>query len=218
MKRFTFILLFSICTTGIFAQTEDSLSTEIQAVLNACINMREAVANSDYIAIKQSAEDLKRCNTTEFQSLRCKDETNYSLKGHLVFDEEFANGLAEGKNVYEKADSISRSRTCRGQSPNGKIFTKTCFVRAGKSTKYSFASKGFQELAVVAEAGGLVTLKIHVTNNRGLDVRYDDTTNVKTGLPHRKKSFTLPSDKRNTVELEIINCGKKDCSFVVISN
>ena len=28
----------------------------------------------------------------------------------------------------------------------------------------------------------------------------------------------LPTDRRNTVVLEIVNCGKKDCSVVVISN
>lgn len=88
----------------------------------------------------------------------------------------------------------------------------------GQSTKYSFASKGRQELAVVAEAGGLVTMKIHVTNNSGLDKRYDDIDDVKIGRPQRMTCFDLPANKRNTVELEIINCGDKDCSFVVISN
>jgi hypothetical protein len=61
-------------------------------------------------------------------------------------------------------------------------------------------------------------MKIHVTNSAGLDRRFDDTTNVKKGMPQRKTSFELPVDRRNTVELEIINRGKKDCSFVVISN
>ena len=132
--------------------------------------------------------------------------------------EAFADSIAEGKDVYGKADDMNRSTAHRGQTSDGSILTKTCFVKAGKSTKYSFASKGHQELAVVAEAGGLVTMKIHVTNNAGLDKRFDDTKNVKKGMPQRKTSFELPTDRRNTVELEIINCGKKDCSFVVISN
>ena len=113
---------------------------------------------------------------------------------------------------------MNRAKTHRGQYTDGKVHTKTCFVKAGKSTKYNFRSKGFQELAVVAEAGGLVTMKIHVTNNEGLDFHKDDTKNVKKGMPHRKTSFELPKDRSNLVELEIVNCGKKDCSFVVISN
>lgn len=217
MKRLNFILLFSICAISTYAQTQDSISTNFQAVFDACINMREAVANNDTAAIKQSAIELKQCNTTDFYTLECSDDSIASLNGHLVFDEEFANGLAEGKDVYQKADSISKSKVHRGQRSDGKIFTKTCFVKAGKSTKYSFTSKGFQELAVVAESGGLVTLKVLVTNNRGLNVRYDDTTDVRKGQPQRKKTFNLPNDKRSIVELEIINCGKIDCSFVVIS-
>jgi hypothetical protein len=190
----------------------------IDAAFNACIAMRDAVANKDSVAIKQSANDLKAAGTTNFSSLRCKDDSIASLNGHLVFDEAFADSIAEGKDVYSKADDLNCSTAHRGQTSDGSILTKTCFVKAGKSTKYSFASKGHQELAVVAEAGGLITMKIHVTNNAGLDKRFDDTKNVKKGMPQRKTSFELPTDRRNTVELEIINCGKKDCSFVVISN
>jgi hypothetical protein len=61
-------------------------------------------------------------------------------------------------------------------------------------------------------------MKVHVTNSAGLDKRYDDTKAVKKGMSQRKTSFELPTDRRNIVELEIVNCGKKDCSFVVISN
>jgi hypothetical protein len=180
--------------------------------------MRDAVANNDSAAIKQSANDLKAAGTTNFSSLRCKDDSIASLNGHLVFDEAFADSIAEGKDVYSKADDLNRSTAHRGQTADGSILTKTCFVKAGKSTKYSFASKGHQELAVVAEAGGLVTMKVHVTNSAGLDKRFDDTKNVKKGMPQRKTSFELPTDRRNTVELEVVNCGEKDCSFVVISN
>lgn len=194
----------------------DSMS--IQAAIDACIAMRDAVAAGDTAAIRQSSKDLKSSGVSNFGSLRCKDDTIASLNGHLVFDEAFADSLAEGKDVYQKADDMNRSTAHRGQTADGSILTKTCFVKAGKSTKYSFASKGHQELAVVAEAGGLVTMKIHVTNSAGLDRRFDDTKSVKAGLPQRKTAFELPSDRRNTVELEIINCGQNDCSFVVISN
>ena len=113
---------------------------------------------------------------------------------------------------------IKRSNELRGQNPDGSIQTKTCFVKASESATYSFRAKGYQELAVVAEAGGLVTMKIHVTNSAGLDERHDDTKDVARGRPQRRVAFDLPTDRSNFVELEVINCGKKDISFVVISN
>lgn len=218
MKYKLFFFIFLLCAMNVFAQKEKTDSMSIQSAIDACIAMRDAVANNNSAAIKQSANALKAAGTASFNSLRCRDDSISSLDGHLVFDEAFADSLAEGKDVYGKADEMSRSTAHRGQTADGSIFTKTCFVKAGKSTKYSFASKGHQELAVVAEAGGLVTMKIHVTNTAGLDKRFDDTKNVKKGMSQRKTSFELPSDRRNTVELEIVNCGKKDCSFVVISN
>ena len=186
--------------------------------MDACIAMRDAVAASDTAAIRKSASDLKDCQTVGFSSLRCKDDSIESVNGHLVFTEAFADSLASGKDVYEKADEMTRTTARRGQTSDGSILTKTCFVKAGKSTTWTFPSRGHQELAVVAEAGGLVTMKIHVTNSAGLDQRFDDTKSVKRGLPQRKTSFELPNDRRNTVELEVVNCGNKDCSFVVISN
>lgn len=218
MRKIAFILLSVFGALTAYSQKTCTDSMSIDTAVNACIAMRDAVASNDSLAIKQSANALRAAGTTSFNSLRCKDDSIASLNGHLVFNEAFADSLAEGKNVYGEADDMNRSTAHRGQRTDGSILTKTCFVKAGKSTKYSFASKGHQELAVVAEAGGLVTMKVHVTNTAGLDKRFDDTKNVKKGMPQRKTSFELPIDRRNTVELEVINCGQKDCSFVVISN
>lgn len=220
MKKIVLIVFSLFCALNISAQEDASEKLGIQTVIDACIALRDAVATGDTVAIRQSAEDLKAAKTVSFNSLRCKDESVASLDGHLVFDEAFADSLAAGNtSVYQQANDMNnRSSAYRGQTADGSYLTKTCMVKAGQSTKYTFSSKGHQELAVVAEAGGLVTMKIRVTNNAGLDRRYDDTKNVKTGLPQRKTSFDLPTNRRNVVELEIINCGNKDCSFVVISN
>lgn len=219
MKKTVLIILSVIYSFSVYAQDVSTGSMQIQAVIDACISMRDAVAAGDTAAIRQSGQDLKASGVTSFNSLRCKDDSIASLNGHLVFDEAFADSLAAGNtSVYDKADDMNRSTAHRGQTADGSYLTKTCFVKAGKSTKWSFASKGHQELAVVAEAGGLVTMKIHVTNSAGLDQRFDDTKYVKKGMSQRKTSFELPKDRRNTVELEIVNCGAKDCSFVVISN
>ena len=219
MKKTVLTILSVLCSFCSYAQDVSTDSMQIQAVIDACISMRDAVAAGDTAAIRQSAQDLRTARATSFNSLRCKDDSIASLRGHLVFDGAFADSLAAGKTaVYDKADDMNRSTAHRGQTTDGSYLTKTCFVKAGKSTKWTFASKGHQELAVVAEAGGLVTMKVHVTNSAGFDRRFDDTKQVKKGLPQRKTAFELPNDRRNTVELEVVNCGKKDCSFVVISN
>ncbi len=219
MKKIVILALSALFPFCANAQDATTDSMEIQAVIDACVSMRDAVAAGDTAAIRLSAQDLRAAGVTSFSSLRCKDDSIASLNGHLVFDEAFADSLAAGNtSVYDHADDMNRFTAHRGQTADGSYLTKTCFVKAGKSTRWTFASKGHQELAVVAEAGGLVTMKVHVTNSAGLDRRFDDTKSVKAGLPQRKTSFELPTDRRNTVELEIVNCGKKDCSFVVISN
>lgn len=219
MKKIVLTILSVLCSFCSYAQDVSTDSMQIQAVIDACISMRDAVAAGDTAAIRQSAKNLRTVGAASFNSLRCKDDSIASLNGHLVFDEAFADSLAAGNtSVYNKADDMNRSTAHRGQTSDGSYLTKTCFVKAGKSTKWTFASKGHQELAVVAEAGGLVTMKIRVTNSAGLDQRFDDTKYVKKGMSQRKTSFELPKDRRNTVELEIVNCGAKDCSFVVISN
>ena len=220
MKNIVLIVFYIFCELNISAQEVASEKLGIQTVIDVCIALRDAVVTGDTVAIRQAAEDLKAAKIVSFNSLRCKDESISSLDGHLVFDEAFADSLAAGNtSVYQQANDMNnRYSAYRGQTHDGSYLTKTCMVKAGQSTKYTFSSKGYQELAVVAEAGGLVTMRIRVTNNAGLDRRYDDTKNVKKGLPQRKTSFDLPTNRRNVVELEIINCGNKDCSFVVISN
>lgn len=216
MKKISLFLMLVLMSFPLFAQ-ENDVDLKVQEVYHACINMRDAVNANDSAAIKKSAKQLEICNTKEFAALRSKQKQE-SLVGHLVFDEEFAKQLADGKDVFQQSDSINSSRTERGQTANGAIRTKTCFAKAGKSVRYTFPSMNKQILAVVAEAGGRVTMKVHVTNKKGLNKRYDDTTSVKYGLSNRKTTFMLPGDCVNIVELEVVNCSKKDISFVVISN
>lgn len=219
MKSYITLFLMLLCTLPIAAQNDNTSTQEIQAAIDACIAMRDAAAAGDTAAIRLSADALKKCQTSEFFSLNSTDDSIPSINGHLVFSETFADSLAQGKDVYQEADDINRNYSERSPSRGEKvILTKTCFVRAGKSAKYNFQSAGHQELAVVAEAGGLVTMKIHVTNSDGLNFNRDDTTSVHQGLPQRKTSLELPEHPTSLIELEIFNCGKKDCTFVVISN
>lgn len=216
MKKILFTLIVSMCSVYASAQ-EATDNMSIDDVMDACIAMQEALENNDTIALKNAAESLRETKTAAFTSLRCKDDSISSLNGHFVFNDVFVDSLSYGANPYEQADNINRSTTHRGQMTSGSKLTKTCMVKAGKSTRYTFASRGRQELGIVAEPGGLFITRIHVTNTSGLNEWHNDTKNP-NGTRRYKTAFDLPSDKRNTVELEVINKSGKDISFVVISN
>lgn len=216
MKKIFFTLIVTMCSVFASAQkVTDSMS--IDDVMDAYIAMQEALENNDTIALKKAAESLRETKTTAFTSLRCKDDTISSLNGHFVFNDVFVDSLVVGADPYAQADNINRSTTHRGQMTGGAKLTKTCLVKAGQSTKYTFASRGRQELGIVAEPEGLFITRIHVTNASGLDEWHNDTKNP-NGTRRYKTAFDLPSDKHNTVELEVINKCGKDISFVVISN
>lgn len=219
MKRIHLTLLLLIGAFTVSAQDHVPDSLDIDEVISACVDLRDAAAANDTTAIRTSSNALKSLSTINFGGLRCLDDSIASLNGHLVFDEFFADSLLKDTSAYQRADEILRkSEELRGQNPDGSISTKTCFVKAGGCTTHTFRAKGHQELAVVAESGGLVTMKIHVTNNAGLDERHDDTKDVRSGRPQRRTSFELPSNVSNFVELKVFNCGTNDISFVVISN
>lgn len=217
MKKHLVLALFIVLSLTTFAQSECSDSLSIQAVIDACIKLRDAAALGDSMAIKQSADQLRACNTVPFNGLKRSNDSIISLNGHLVFDEVFADSLAEGVDVYHDADELYRVRTTRsmvGKAPK----TSSHVIRAGESSSYTFKARGWQEIAVVSEHGGRITTKVHVANEAGLDKNYNDTEDVRTGRPERKRGFSLPNRPPCTVELEIINCGDKDISIVVISN
>lgn len=216
--RHILLFLFAVSLSVARAQEIETDSMSIDAVFEACAAMQESLENNDTIALVDAAAKLKDAKATSFTSLRCKDDSISSLEGHFVFNEVFVDSLAAGKDAYSNADNINRSTTHRGQLTDGSILTKTCFVKAGKSTKYTFASRGRQELGVITEPGGRVYVRVHVTNPNGLDLRYNDDKNAVNGTRRYRRAFDLPIKQRNTVELEIINKSNKDISFVVISN
>lgn len=218
IMRHIFLFLFAISFSVVKAQEIETDSMSIDAVFEACVAMQESLENNDTTALVEAAAKFKSSGATSFTSLRCKDDTIHSLNGHFVFNEVFVDSLASGNDAYRSADNINRSTTHRGQTTDGSILTKTCFVKAGKSTKYTFTSRGKQELGIIAEPGGKLYVRVHVTNRNGLDARYNDDKNAVNGTRRYRKVFNLPMNQRNTVELEVINKGGKDTSFVVISN
>ena len=200
---------------------EDSCSTEsIQAAIDACLLLAESAKSKDTIALQKAKGAMEECKLSDFGSLRSQNrDENESLEGHLVFNVAFADSLANGKDAYKNADNINRSSTHRGQMQPGEILTKTCFVKAKGKSVYTFPSHDRQELAVVAEPGGLITTRVHAVNKtKGINEWHNDTVDVAKGRNSRKTSFNLPSRPRSQVTLEITNCTNKDITVVVISN
>lgn len=220
---------------------EDSCSTKsIQAAIDACLMLANAAERKDSISLLKAKEAMENCNLSNFGSLRLKRSSleilgafgsagiygikahiyeNESLDGHLVFNAAFADSLANGIDAYKNADNINRSLTHRGQMQPGEILTKTCFVKAKGKSVYTFVSSDRQELAVVAEPGGLITTRVHAVNKtKGINEWHNDTTDVTKGRNSRKTAFNLPHAPKSRVTLEIANCTNKDISVVVISN
>ena len=220
MRTIILSIIFWACTFNVVAQENEVQPMKIQAVIDACINLRDGATSGDTLLISQAAEILKQENVAYFTGLNTVVKKDIPLKGHLIFNDDFADNLTRGHAFADLSDNEFNEdwRSTRGQTSDGSILTRTAIVGQGDSVRFTFTSKGPQELAVVAEAGGMLTMKIHVTNSQGLDVRYDDTEDVRTGRSHRQVSFKLPTKYMNIVELEVINCGNAACSFVVISN
>lgn len=232
MKKLFIIAAYCALCMSVAAQTAESSEQDImanencdslsviQSAIDVCLSFSDALASGDKDSIMQAGEAMRECNLSNFGSIRCKDDgVMAELTGHVVFNAAFADSLIAGKDAYEMADDINRSGTHRGQMKPGQILTKTCVVKAGCVTKYSFPSKGYQELAVVAEPGGRVTTRIHAVNKTtGLNRWYNDTTDVDKGRNSRKTAFELPKSSATIVTLEVKNCTNKNISFVVISN
>lgn len=218
-----FTLGFFLCS-ALSAQevvsNEQSCNIEtIQSAVDACLMFASSVEANDTTAIRLAKEAMQACKLSNFGSLRQQNaEENESLNGHLVFNVAFADSLVHGSNPYEDADNINRRGISRGQMKSGQILTKTCFVKANGKSEYLFTSHDLQELAVVAEPGGLVTIRVHATNENGINEWHNDTVDVARGQNSRKTAFILPHSPRSKVMLEITNCTNKDISVVVISN
>lgn len=200
-------------------KTQDGIIKGFSSLFTICISIRSALEQNSIEGLKLANNALKDCKAKDrFKYLMCLSG-NISLNGHFVYDEEFIDSIIAGKSVYEFAEQYAFNRGKRGHNYNkGTAFMVNKLVKKSSSSKYTFASRGHQKLAVITEPGGMVTLKIHVTNHNGLDVRFDDVKDVKKGQPYRISTFDLPYNISNKVELEVINCTNKDISFVILSN
>lgn len=166
----------------------------------------------------KSVEEL-RGKYSVFSSLRTTLDDTCSYNGHMIFDYGFLSDLGKkGKEIYQQSDAYLRNIKNSGQVLHNSILVKTCYVKGNSTKTYKFTSKGNQELAIVAEYGGLVSVRVHVTNTKGYDKWYGDSTNNCKGEAFKYLSFLCPEIIRCLVTLEITNCTDKDITFAVISN
>jgi len=178
MKNMKKLFVISMMLAQVVLASAQSLSKEMQNVYDACVKLSSSIGSGNTTGLRSANKQLKDCGVNPFSSLRCLDNKPLSLDGHFVFDEVFVDSLIAGRDVYKFAQRYAEVRGVRGVSSSGKIFTKTCAVRKSSSTKLSFVSRGHQELAVVAEPGGMITLRIH---DKTHDKWYNDTKDVRKG-------------------------------------
>lgn len=215
MKKCILIIVTLLCSLSIYAQ--DNVDDVFDQAVAACITLRDAAATNDTAMIRQSAEQLRTCKTTDFVSLHQATGEMPSLNGHLVFNEAFADSLSKGIKVYQQADSINRIIKERGGAHRqGRLQTKTIIIKANQAALCTFVAKGTKKIAVVAEAGGLVSMTMQGFYKSKPYTQYVDTENVKKGMPHRKGTLVLRNDCLSSISIKIKNCVKKDISIVII--
>ena len=197
-------------------QNNLSMSLEMKNAYDACVAIRSALESNSIQNLYAANEIFKKYNTAPFNSLRSKDDKILSLNGHFIFNTDFIDSLIAGQNVYPHAQNIANRSTyvSRGLLAAGGILLKNGIVGKGSIAKYSFASRGYQELAIVTEPGGMVTLNVYDKTNQKW---YNDVKNVRKGMTTRFISFNS-GDKRVVIEFEVINTSDRDVSFVILSN
>lgn len=209
MKKLTILLLAVFAVLSVEAQT-----LTIQPAIDACLDMRKAMekGGADQL-LKAAADKLDKAAVKDFAVLK-QMGTQPSLDGHYVFSSKFARDLIADRGVIKFARRY-RKDSRRGSSTGGtNIYLKNGVTPANGSAKYLLNSRDVQEIAVVTEPNGLVTLRITDIDNKQF---YHDTTNETAGEPYRVHVLNLPS-KPTTLEIEIINTGSGDTSFAIIGN
>lgn len=216
MKK-TLITLTLIITQALCGMTfGQELSEPVYDVFKACCQLRAAIGAGSTAQLKTANDALKECETCSFYSLRALDETPVSLDGHFIFNSYFVDSLIATRSGYEFSERYASEEPRSARIGDYTIIHLTTrAVAANSSAKFSFVTRGHQELAVVTEPGGKVTLRIH---DKTHNVWYNDTKDVTLGQETRYQVFDLPDSDRSSIELEVINTTGRDISFAVISN
>lgn len=218
MKSFLFLLALM---TSLSVTAQDVGDDGFDKVVAAYINLRNAAAINDTVALKQVAEQLRRYDPSDFKTFHLAEDETMSLNGHIVFDEAFADSLSKGVDIYQQSDSLNRAigeRSVEMQSPRGRLQSKTVIIKANQTALCTFVAKGVKKIAVVAEGGGRVSMTMQGLYKNKPYTQYVDTEKVKKGMPHRTGTLALREDCLSTVLMKIKNCVQKDISIVITMN
>ena len=218
MKSFLFLLALM---TSLSVTAQDVGDDGFDKVVAAYINLRDAAAINDTVALKQVAEQLRRYDPSDFKTFHLAEDETMSLNGHIVFDEAFADSLSKGVDIYHQSDSLNRAigeRSVGVQSPRGRLHSKTVIIKANQTASCTFVAKGVKKIAVVAEGGGRVSMTMQGLYKNKPYTQYVDTERVKKGMPHRTGTLALREDCLSTVLMRIKNCVQKDISIVITMN
>ena len=209
MKSFLFLLALM---TSLSVTAQDVGDDGFDKVVAAYINLRDAAAINDTVALKQVAEQLRRYDPSDFKTFHLAEDETMSLNGHIVF---------EGVDIYQQSDSLNRAigeRSVGMQSPRGRLQSKTVIIKANQTASCTFVAKGVKKIAVVAEGGGRVSMTMQGLYKNKPYTQYVDTEKVKKGMPHRTGTLALKEDCLSTVLIKIKNCVQKDISIVITMN
>lgn len=218
MKSLLFLLAL---VTSLSVTAQDVGDDDFDKVVAAYINLRNAAAINDTVALKQVAEQLRRYDPSDFKTFHLAEDETMSLNGHIVFDEAFADSLSKGVDIYQQSDSLNRAigeRSVGVQSPRGRLQSKTVIIKANQTASCTFVAKGVKKIAVVAEGGGRVSMTMQGLYKNKPYTQYVDTEKVKKGMPHRTGTLALREDCLSTVLMKIKNCVQKDISIVITMN
>ncbi len=207
--------------TSLSVTAQDVGDDGFDKVVATYINLRDAAAINDTVALKQVAEQLRRYNPSDFKTFHLAEDETMSLNGHIVFDEAFADSLSKGVDIYQQSDSLNRAigeRSVEMQTPRGRLQSKTVIIKANQTASCTFVAKGVKKIAVVAEGGGRVSMTMQGLYKNKPYTQYVDTEKVKKGMPHRTGTLALREDCLSTVLMKIKNCVQKDISIVITMN
>lgn len=218
MKSLLFLLAL---LTSLSVTAQDVGDDDFDKVVAAYINLRNAAAINDTVALKQVAEQLRRYDPSDFKTFHLAEDETMSLNGHIVFDEAFADSLSKGVDIYQQSDSLNRAigeRSVGMQTPRGRLQSKTVIIKANQTASCTFVAKGVKKIAVVAEGGGRVSMTMQGLYKNKPYTQYVDTEKVKKGMPHRTGTLALREDCLSTVLMKVKNCVQKDISIVITMN
>lgn len=187
---------------GAFAQEAEE-PDEVDMIVGSMMTVRDAVANGDSIAI---AGEMERLASTD---IKINDE---------IRPEDYA-GSSESLFLETWKDAIHGSKLTRDRGVDrdgSKVTTRRFNVAKGSSVKFTVKCSSRLSVAVVPEAGGLVTMRLHAYNRHGFDRHFDDTEKFHQGKSYRKKKISVP-DMPTKVEIEVINRSPKNISYTLIT-